>query len=221
MWGWEATGHDVLAKIRFPEMSEVTYVALPPFNGITFGQGFVSEGNNIYAFGGKQRELASDLFVARFAPQNPQSRWEFWNGKEWTRNVTNAAAIGRGASTSLHVCRLGKKWLLTTSAFSLGADQGKDIFTSTSDAPTGPFSPLRSIYSIEDRYKGHCPFFYFPISHPELINEKNEVLITYSINGYEPAVSACVDGRALPDHYRPKAIRVPLSLIDNSLTNRE
>jgi hypothetical protein len=39
--------------------------------------------------------------------------------------------------------------------------------------------------------------------------------VTYSINGYEPCVSACVRGRAIPDHYRPKAIRVPLDQIRN------
>ena len=120
-----------------------------------------------------------------------------------------------------HVCKLGKKWLLTTSAFSVAADQGKEIFVSTSDAPTGPFTAFKSIYSIEDRYEGHSPFFYFPISHPELINEKNELLVTYSINGYEPAVSACIDGRAIPDHYRPKAIRVPLDLINPAASHRK
>jgi hypothetical protein len=84
---------------------------------------------------------------------------------------------------------------------------------STSGRATGPFSTLKKIYTIDDRYRGHSPFFYFPITHPEFINSKNELLVTYSINGYEPCESSCVKGRAIPDHYRPKAIRVPLELI--------
>jgi len=217
MWGFESTGQDFWAKIHFPEMNEINYVPLTSFNGIGFGNGFVAEGRYTYAFGGKQKGLASDLFVARFASETPEARWEFWDGKRWSENVTNAARVGRGASTSLHVCKLGKKFLLTTSAFSVAADQGREIFISTSAEPTGPFSPLKSIYTIEDRCEGHSPFFYFPVSHPELINDRNELLITYSINGYEPAIKACKEGRAIPDHYRPKAIRVSLGLIDPAL----
>jgi hypothetical protein len=86
----------------------------------------------------------------------------------------------------------------------------------TSKSPTGPFSSLKSIYTLDDVYEGHYPFFYFAVAHPEFINEKNEILVTYSINGYEPCVSACVKGRAIPDHYRPKAIRVPLGEIRKS-----
>jgi hypothetical protein len=216
MWGFESTGQDLWAKVHFPELKEISYLALPPFNGIAFGNGFVEEGKYVYAFGGKQKGIASDLFVGRFASEKPESKWEFWDGKRWSENVTNAAPVGRGASTSLHVCKLRNKYLLTTSAFSVAADQGKDIFVSTSAGPTGPFSPLKSIYTIDDRYEGHLPFFYFPVSHPELINEKHELLVTYSINGYEPAIKACVDGRAIPDHYRPKAIRVPLEVVDSS-----
>src|SRR5206468_7769310 len=52
-WGFESTGRDYWAKIKFPEMKEIGYVRLPAFGGITFGQGFAKEGEYIYAFGGK------------------------------------------------------------------------------------------------------------------------------------------------------------------------
>jgi hypothetical protein len=81
----------------------------------------------------------------------------------------------------------------------------------SSTQPMGPFSALKTVYKLDDLYQGHYPFFYFAVAHPEFINEKNEILVTYSINGYEPCVSTCVKGRAIPDHYRPKAIRVALT----------
>jgi Domain of unknown function (DUF4185) len=210
MWGFTATGTDYWARISFPDLSHVTYSPLPRFNGITFGNGFVREVATIYAFGGKGKGLASDLFVARFEASKPETNWTFWDGKRWQDNVTNAVPIGKGASSSLHVCKPGSKYVLTTSAFSVACDQGKDILLSTATKPTGPFSALRKIYSIQDTYKGHSPFFYFPILHPEFTNPQGEILLTYSINGYEPCISACLDGRAIPDHYRPKAIRVKL-----------
>jgi hypothetical protein len=212
-WGFESTGHDSWGNVKFPEMKEITYAPLPPFHGITFGQGFVKEGEYIYAFGGKGSGLASDIFVARFKSENPENQWAFWDGRSWDGNVTNAAPIARGASTSIHVCKVRDKFVLTTSAFSIACDQGKEILMATSTSPTGPFSPLKKIFTIGDVFEGHYPFFYFPVAHPEFINEHEELLVTYSINGYEPCVPACGKGRAIPDHYRPKAIRVPLAMI--------
>ncbi len=212
-WGFESIGHDWLAKIRFPAMEPIAYVALPSFNGIGFGAGFVLDGAWTYAFGGKQRGIAGDLYVARFASANPAGRWSFWDGVTWNTNPTNAAAIGHGASTSMHVCKVKNKFLLTTSAFSVACDQGKEIFMATSLRPTGPFSPLKKVFTLDDTFKGHYPFFYFPVAHPEFVSPQNELLVTYSINGYEPCVPSCAEGRAVPDHYRPKAIRVPLKAI--------
>jgi hypothetical protein len=106
---------------------------------------------------------------------------------------------------------------MTTSEFSVACDQGRAIYMATSPEPTGPFSPLKKVHEIEDRYQNHTPFFYMAVAHPEFINQAHEILVTYSINGYEPCVPACVTNRAIPDHYRPRAIRVPLSLVDPHL----
>jgi Domain of unknown function (DUF5005) len=219
MWGFKARSHDYFAKAKFPELTPFTYVPLANFNGIGFGQGFVKAGEFIYAYGQKQKGVASDVFVARFKSTAPERDWEFWDGTRWSENVTNAVPIAHGTSTSVHICKIDEQFLLTTTAFSVACDQGKEIFMATSKNPIGPFSPLKSVYRLDDLYEGHYPFFYLAVAHPEFINDKNELLVTYSINGYEPCVKACIEGRAIADHYRPKAIRVPLGEIRNS--NRE
>jgi hypothetical protein len=216
MWGFKAQTHDYFAKLAFPALTPIAYVPLQNFTGIGFGQGFIKEGEHIYAYGGKRNGITSDVYVARFKASNPERDWAFWDGKAWSMNVTNAAPVARGASTSIHICKVKDQFLLTTSAFSVACDQGKEIYMATSKKPNGPFSPLKKIYTVDDIYEGHYPFFYIAVAHPEFINEKNEILVTYSINGYEPCVSACIKGRAIPDHYRPKAIRVPLEEIRNS-----
>jgi hypothetical protein len=199
-----------LAKIAFPELTTITYSPLPNFNGIGFGQGFVKDGNYTYAYGGKQNGITSDVYVAKFRTSDPERDWAFWDGRNWNVNVTNAAVVTHGASTSVHICKIKDTFLLTTTAFSVACDQGKEIYMATSRSSTGPFSPRKKMYTVDDVYEGHYPFFYSAVAHPEFINAKNEIIVTYSINGYEPCVSACVKGRAIPDHYRPKAIRVPL-----------
>ena len=85
----------------------------------------------------------------------------------------------------------------------------------TTTNPVGPFTSLKKMFTVDDEYDGHYPFNYFPVAHPEFVNASDELLVTYSINNYEPCLPACVNGRSNPDHYRPKAIRVPLSLIDS------
>jgi len=216
MWGFESAGRDYWAKIKFPELRPIMYSPLPDLHGIAFGVGFVAEGEFTYAYGGKQNGLASDVYVARFKSARPEEDWSFWDGQAWNVSVTNAAVIARGASTSLHVCRVRNKILLTTSALSLACDQGREVFMATSDHPAGPFTPLKKIFTVDDEYQGHFPFNYFPIAHPEFLNAAGELLVTYSINNYEPCVPACINGRSFPDHYRPKAMRVPLHLIDPS-----
>ena len=59
--------------------------------------------------------------------------------------------------------------------------------------------------------------FYMANAHPEYDNGKEELLITYCINGYGDCLKTCTDNRMDPDIYRPKAIRVPFKLIDKSL----
>lgn len=211
MWGFGSAGHDYWGKVAFPSMEISEYVPLPRFDGVQMGQGFVPDGEWVYAFGSKARGIASDVIVARFKTNEP-TKWRFWNGTNWNGVSTNAALIGK-ASVGVHVCYVRGKYVLTSGSFSAGCDQGKDIFMATADKPNGPFTQLKKVWTVDDTYQGHIPFWYIPQAHPEFINKGDEILVTYSINGYEPAVKACVNGRAIPDHYRPKAIRVPLKLI--------
>ena len=210
MWGFKAIGR-YWAKMSFPELKVTGYQELPSFNGISFGCGFVQDARSgfTYAFGDRHHGIGSDVFVARFPTVHPEGDWSFWDGKDWGANVTNAAAIAEGASISVNVCKVKDKFLLVTTAFSVACDQGKEIYILTSDSPTGPFSPRKKIFTVDDTVEGHHPFFYMAEAHPEFINDDG-LLITYCINGYAPCVPTTVNGRMNPDYYRPRAIRLPL-----------
>lgn len=210
MWGFKNVGQ-YWAKMSFPGLKVTGYVELPGFNGIQFACGFVQdEGSRFtYAFGNKRHGTASDVYVARFLAKRPETNWTFWDGHGWSADVTNAAVIAQGASTSANVCRVNGKFLLVTTQFSVACDQGREIYLSESGSPAGPFSPRQRIFTVDDAVNGHHPFFYMAEAHPEFINA-NGLLITYCINGYEPCVPTTVHGRMNPDFYRPRAIRLPL-----------
>ena len=210
-WGFGSVGHDYWGKVDFPSMKIIDYVPLPSFTGVQMGQGFVADNDWVYAFGSKAHKLSSDVIVARFKANQP-TQWTFWNGTNWNGQCTDVAAVGK-ANVGVHVCYVRGKYVLTSGAFSVACDQGREVFMATSDKPTGPFTALKKVWTLDDTYKGHYPFYYIPQAHPEFVNDRNEILVTYSINGYDPKVPECQDGRAIPDHYRPKAIRVPLTII--------
>jgi hypothetical protein len=222
-FGFAGTGNDVWAKMKYPEMEVVGYDALPDFDGIHFGAGFIKDENSgyVYAYGQKLIPMAgeSEVFVARFPEDNPGLPWEFWNGSSWNKDVADVAAIGR-AAISPHVSKVNGKYLLLSTQLSVACDQGKEIYASVSKHPTGPFSEMEEIYTIDDTLQGHYPFFYSVAAHPQFSgsnmpdsNGEDELLITYCINGYSPCQEPCSDGRANPDYYRPRGIRVPLERI--------
>jgi hypothetical protein len=211
MWGFKGIGQ-AMAKMSFPDLKVTGYIKLPSFNGIKFSSGFVTDDDAgyTYAFGAKAHGIGSDVYVARFPARDPESGpWRFWNGRGWSENVTNAAAIAHGASVSVSACRVNGTYLLITTAFSVACDQGRDIFVLTCKSPTGPFTPRRKIYTLgaDDTVEGHYPFFYIAVPHPELMNADG-LLITYCINGYLPCVPMTVNGRTNPDYYRLRAIRL-------------
>jgi len=218
-FGWGSGGLDVWGKIKYPEMTVAAYSPLQDFGGVAFGFGMIKDekAGYVYVYGSKLNVTAGKVYVARFPISNPNEKWAFWDGRGWNKDVSQIVSIGNAPSNSMSICRVKNKYLLFTSEFSVGCDQGKRIYVATAGSPVGPFSAHRVIYSIPDNKEGHSPFFYGVFAHPEDVNSKDELLVTYDINGYDKCAVDCVNGRSDPNIYRPRGIRVPLKLIDPSL----
>lgn len=214
-WSWADDGNPIWAKIRSSDMKVVEYSEpMQSFNGINFGLGFEKENDGyIYAFGGKGTFIYSNVYVARFPANNPNARWSFWTGTGWSKNVKDIRRITEAASNGAAVVKYNGKYICISTEFSVGCDQGTHIYAAVSNSPTGPFTWRRIFYEIPDRLQGHSPFFYTPNGHPQFKTANDELLITYCINGYGDCVNTCKNGKMDPDLYRPKAIRVPFSLI--------
>jgi len=214
--GFAGGGSDFLARLRMPDLAVVGFDSLPWFGGAAFGLGFDNEekGDYVYTWGIRSGYIESRVVVARLLRANPRAPWSFWNGSAWDTAVAHMADIAAGASNGTYVAKVGSRYVLVSTEFSVACDQGTRIFFATSDKITGPFSPRRLLYTIPDKVEGHSPFFYGPAIHPEYIDSRRELLITYDINGYNPCVPDCVNGEYDPDHYRPRGIRVPLAVLD-------
>ncbi|MBZ4187400.1 hypothetical protein [Niabella beijingensis] len=217
MWGFENVDSGYVAVIRKDNFSHVDYRLLPPSNGIVFTSAVVKGLNDTcYVYGIKSNGMGNDLFVARFKAGAVVHSREYFDGTGWSRSSGEAHPIHSEFTASFNVCKIGKKYILITTALSVGCDQGKEIFVSVSDQPYGPFTNRHVVWEVDDTLEGHHPFFYIANAHPQF-SDNNELLITYCINGYDSCVNTCENGRMNPDYYRPKAIRVPYALIDPGL----
>lgn len=216
MWGFEAIDSLYIAKMHLPSMEVIDYIYLGTRANISFNNSIINDGDYHLVYGIRDNGFGNDLFVARFSNDNPQTKWEYFNGKDWSENIQDAEKIFAEFTSSFYVFKWKNKYVLVTTEFSVDCDQGKEIYTYTSDTPYGPFENKKTVWTVDDTVNGHFPFFYMAMAHPEYDNGKNELLITYSINGYGQCFDMCIDGRMDPNHYRPKAIRVPYTLIDES-----
>ena len=213
--GFTRGSNDVLAKMLMPGLQVVGYDALPSFGAVSFGVGVDADepGEYVYTWGIQPAYINCRMVVARFPRNNPRASWAFWNGKAWDTDMAHIAAIATGASNGAYVAKVRNKYVLVSTEFSVSCDAGTRIYVATSDNITGPFTDNKVLYTIPDNVLGHTPFFYGPVLHPEYINSKNEILITYDINGYSNCEPNCIGGGFNPDYYRPRGLRVPLALI--------
>jgi hypothetical protein len=219
--GFTHSGNDILAKMLLPGLQVVGYDPLPDFEGVEFGLGFDNDepGDYIYTWGIQPAFINCHIVVARFPRNKPSVAWTFWNGKTWDTSIAHIAPVATGASNGSYVAKVRNRYVLVSTEFSVSCDAGTKIYVASSSRLTGPFTANKVLYTIPDNVLGHAPFFYGPAIHPEYINAKNELLITYDINGYSNCAPNCIDNGFNPDYYRPRGLRVPLSLIDAALAH--
>ncbi|RYZ56279.1 MAG: hypothetical protein EOP49_00750 [Sphingobacteriales bacterium] len=169
----------------------------------------------VYVFGnqGTGFGYTSNIHVARFLQSNPQS-WTFWNGSSWTSTPTTGttARIAEGLGSSA-VTFCNNKWVLMTMDQGFNCDATRNIYIATASSLTGPFSARTQVYTIKENINGNYARYYTPAIHPEHVNGRNELLLTYCLNYDACGQGACNGSYLDPYFYRVKGIRVPYAKI--------
>lgn len=212
-FGFEEVDSQYVARIKVSDMTKLTYTNLGNKKKISFTNGTVNADGFIYVYGIRDNGFGRDLLVARYPENNLYAEWEYHGTGIWTKDISAALKIHSEFTSSFHVVKVEGKYVLITTQLSVGCNQGKEIYSYISDNPYGPFSNKKTIWVVDDTRQGHFPVFYLAYAHPEYDNGKKELLITYCINGYGTCIASCNNNRLDPDVYRPRAIRVPYSLM--------
>lgn len=212
-FGFEVVDDMHVAKINASNLSDIEYISLGSKADIHFNNAVVTDGAYSYIYGIRDNGFGRDVFVARFPEGSIQESWEYHAAAGWTTNISEAVKIHDEFTSSFHVALVNGKYVMITTEFSVGCNQGDEIYSYTSETPFGPFTNKQVIWTVDDTLQGNTPFFYQANAHPEYDNGRSELLVTYCINSYGDCVQTCVNGRLKPDNYRPKAIRVPYSVM--------
>ncbi|MES2064310.1 MAG: RICIN domain-containing protein [Bacteroidota bacterium] len=183
---------------------------------ISYSVGMV-KGNDgyVYSFGsqGFNFGYGNNIFVARFAESDPLT-WTFWDGASWvntpTTNDAAKVAVGPGNNS---ISYLNGKYIMMSMDQGFNCEDKRDIYISTSSSPTGPFTAQKYIYTVSEYFGGKYARYYTPSIHPESVNGRNELLLTFCLNFSGCGVSDCQDGYLDPYYYRVKNIRVPYSVV--------
>lgn len=199
------------------QVKRTTPAGLSNQTDIGYSVGMVKRGDGyVYSYGSKGVFFnTSNVYVARFPESDPQD-WSFWNGTEWskTRTSENKASIAT-TQQNVTISYLNGKYIMMVMDLGWFCDPEKhNIYMATATSPRGPFTALKYVFSIEDRYRGHLNRYYTPMIHPQFNNGKNELLITYSVNFNECNTGDnCRDNQMESIQYQVKGVRVPYSLI--------
>ncbi|MBD2704024.1 RICIN domain-containing protein [Spirosoma sp. BT702] len=183
---------------------------------INYANGMVKATDGyIYSFGSHYTGFgySSNLYVARFPLSNPQS-WTFWNGTTWdSKPVTGTTSRITDGLGSSYVAYLNGKYILVTMDQGFNCDSSRAIYIATANSPTGPFTARKKVYSIKEYLYGKYARYYTPAIHPQAVNGRNELLVTYCLNYSACGVKECLNGFLDPYFYRVKGIRIPYSKI--------
>ncbi len=214
-------------KIFWPSMANASAIKsilkIPisdsELNDFEFGTSLIPDESSgfLYVYGHRKNGFVLEPCLARCPVGNVTGKWEFYDGTGWSVNPLNAKKISDEAvSPTFSAFRLnGKYYLISQENGYLTCGLGRQIFALSANNPYGPFVNKKTIWVINDKYRDSYMVTYNATSHPEFISD-NELLVSYNVNGICP--SECMNGftgRMNADTYRPKFVRVPLTVLDN------
>ena len=117
-----------------------------------------------------------NLLAARVKPKYFEdfAQWKYWDGSEWTTNMTRAKAITNAVSNELSVTPLPDgRYALIFQVMGLSDKVGMRIGSS----PVGPFGEIKEIWRTPEADQGlYC---YNAKAHPNL-SQNGELLISYN-----------------------------------------
>jgi hypothetical protein len=208
-----------VAKFHFPDL---TYLRIDSFhfNNTNYGYSVLTDMSVGfgYVFGLYQPDLngMNGMFLARFPLNSLHDNWQYYSAdlQKWMDPSNAGTPLAQVPGENFSVCKIRNKYILLTQEAGKTCNQGAKIYSQTSAYIYGTYKNYQLLHTITDQMGGITPATYGVSLHPQFLNTSDEVLVTYTVNGYEPCILTCSGGYDNPDYYRVKTLRVGLKKID-------
>lgn len=150
----------------------------------------------IYIYGPESGVGQKKLKAARVLPENISdfNQWRFWDGSDWSSDLTAASTLTEGISQEFSVTALDD------GRFLLVYLMGDQVTVRYGDSPVGPFHIYQHIYTCPETSDDPNIFVYNAKAHPHL-SLPVQLLISYNVNTFSLA-----DLINSADIYRPRFI---------------
>ena len=208
-----------IAKFQFPSLQFLSIDSMSLSNTI-YGYNILVDTaiGFCYIYGLKNLNPAgqNSVCLARFPMNNPYSTWMFYATDQWINYAQNAIPITQIPAENFSIRKIRNQFVMITQDAAFMCNEGTNIYSNIASYPYGPFLNYTKIYTIQDKIGSVTSATKQPTIHPEFTSN-DELLVTYSIDGFDPCQTTCNNNEDEPDYHRIKAIRVPLKSINPSM----
>lgn len=164
--------------------------------------GYKTADGYVYVYGVRGKK--KDVMVARVKPADFEkfSKWRFWDGSTWNKDINKVANITDRASNELSVSPLPDgRYAMIFQTDGLGRDVGLRL----SNYPQGPFGPVIKLWHCTEPDISKEFIVYNAKAHTNL-SKPGELLISYNVNSFD----FWNDVKVYPNLYRPRFIKIKL-----------
>lgn len=158
----------------------------------------------VYIYGVRGKTKA--LMVARVQPASIEdfSQWKFWDGKDWTNDVSKIATVTDKLSNELGMMRLKDgRYALVFQEEGLG----RYVAMRLADSPAGPFGKIIRLFDCSASVAEDKDFFPYNAKVHPVLSSPDELLISYNVNSFD----FFTDVKKFPQLYRPRFVRVKIN----------
>ncbi|MDR2449804.1 MAG: DUF4185 domain-containing protein [Prevotellaceae bacterium] len=210
-WGM-AVDHVNVLTYNLPDLEFVDERPIPYPGSDRVYESALNDGDYVYIYAqvGVQGGLdpKADVMVARAAPGNPYTDWQYYNGSGWSDNASDAVRLEGLSSVpvaALSVFKLRDKYVLLTEHQALWVG---DIYTFIADTPYGPWRNKQLVYTAHEPSNLNT---YNATAHPQF-EKDGMILVSYNVNSNTDEFFPHFNDASL---YRPRFFWVEIDKILN------
>lgn len=199
MWAFQFRGTELI-EFSLPDFRVLRIDRFPELDSVHYGHALLETDAYTYIYGLKKQFP----YVARAKQGSVRDTWQFYTGKEWSDQATEAQPMIRFVGSEQFSVF---EWKGTYIMIMQGGNLSRNIYSFTSPEPFGPWGNQQLIYETPLPVGCKACWTYNALAHPQFI-EDDLLLISYNTNSME-----------MEDHYenasiyRPRFIRVPMAKI--------